>query len=644
MKKTLFTMLFLVLLFASFRGGTWYSQYWTGGNHNLGEERSILHYVDPMNPGNVSDQPGIAPCGMPMEPVYGDGTGVGDLTSAGRMMPAGTVKITPQKQQVIGVRIGTAERVSETHEIRTLGRIAADENRIYPLVSAADGWMSYIPESTIGSLVQKNQLMALIRIYSYDFFSWQQRYLTELANTGRRRLPATNFTGARQPAAYPYRSPRKAMQPSVGMQNEMNLSPAAMSAEKATSATLPSETSSTELLPSESPQTEPPQPGSQPSLGMPFTAMRSSVSPSAVLQPDIHQAETPPSDTIPSVEKARSATLPSETSSTEMLPSGSEPPQPGSQPSLGMPFAAMRSNVSSPAALQPAIIPSGEKTPVPMQNMNEHSMHEEEENPADYADFAFIREDDILYANKAKLELLNLGVGATQLEGLARSGRYVKTIEVRSPVTGLVTERSISPLQKVDRGTECFRVADLSRVWILADVFNTDAQYIQPGMRARISLPRQNRYVEAHVSDVMPPFDAKTRTLKVRLEMDNPDYVFRPEMFVDVEFLIPLPEAITVPVDAILDSGSRKVVFVALEEGLFEPREVVTGWRFGDRVEIIKGLDSGEQIVISGNFLIDSESRMKLAVAGLMKQPETEDVISDKLKPDTSGQGELRHD
>ena len=568
-------MLFLVLLFASFRGGTWYSQYWTGGNHNQGEERSILHYVDPMNPGNVSDQPGIAPCGMPMEPVYGDGTGAGDLTgSIG--MPHGTVRISSQKQQIIGVRIGTAERVSETHEIRTLGRIAADENRIYPLVSAADGWMSYIPESTIGSLVQKNQLMALIRIYSYDFFSWQQRYLTELANTGRRRLPATNFTGARQPAGDPYGSSRKTMLPSAGMQEKMDLPSAAMPTEKAPSATIQSEASSTEMLPSGSPHTG--------------------------------------------------------------------PPPPGIQPSLGMPYAAMRSNVSSPAALQPAIIPSVEKMPVPMENMSEHSKHEEEENPADYADFAFIREDDILYANKAKLELLNLGVGATQLEGLARSGRYVKTIEVRSPVTGLVTERSISPLQKVDRGTECFRVADLSRVWILADVFNTDAQYIQPGMRARIALPRQNRYVEAHVSDILPPFDAKTRTLKVRLEMDNPDYVFRPDMFVDVELLIPLPQAITVPVDAILDSGSRKIVFVALKDGYFEPREVVTGWRFGGRVEIIKGLDSGEQIVISGNFLIDSESRMKLAVAGLMKQPETEDVISDKLKPDSSDQGELRHD
>ena len=101
-------------------------------------------------------------------------------------------------------------------------------------------------------------------------------------------------------------------------------------------------------------------------------------------------------------------------------------------------------------------------------------------------------------------------------------------------------------------------MADLSRVWILADVFDIDAKYIQPGMRARIFLPRQNKPVEAIVSDILPEFDAKTRTLKVRLEMDNPEDAFRPEMFVDVEFLIPLPPAITVPAGAVLDSGTQK--------------------------------------------------------------------------------------
>ena len=584
MKKSLFVLLFLILLFASFRGGTWYSQRWTGGNHNFGGERRILHYVDPMNPANVSDKPGIAPCGMPMEPVYGDGESAGAAT--GTAMLPGTVKITPQKQQIIGVRIGAAERVSETHGLRTLGRITADENRTYPLVSAADGWMSYIPGSTTGSLVEKDQLMALIRIYSYDFFSWQQRFLTELANTGRRRLPATNFTGARQPnMAMPSGSPHSEMPQPTDMPL-MDMSSSDLQTEKAPPADPQPEPSTSEKLPSTSSQVDPLQSGTKSSLGMPFSAMQSKFFQPASPQPGMHKPQMPLSDKIPPAEK------------------------------------------------QPSTMP----------NMTGHAVHDEGEAHAGVSDFTFIGEDDILYANKGRLELLNLGVRESQLAALARSGKYTTTIEVRSPVTGLVIDRSVFPLQKVDRGTECFRVADLDRVWILADVFDVDAKHIRQGMLARISLPRQNEKIEARVSDVLPEFDPRTRTLKVRLEMDNPNHVFRPEMFVDVEFLITLPLAVTVPADAVLDSGLRKIVFIALEDGYFEPREVVTGWRFGDRVEIVKGLDPGEKIVVSGNFLIDSESRMKLAVAGLMTKTNTEKGPSDMAKPGVPDQGEPRHD
>jgi hypothetical protein len=567
MKKFLFLILLLILLIASFRGGTWYSQRWTGEKDDFGGERRILHYVDPMNPSNVSDKPGIAPCGMPMEPVYDDR----ELAGSGAMGPKGAlslgaVKVTPQKQQIIGLRIGTVERVSETHRIRTLGRVAADENRIFPLVSAVDGWMSYIPGSTTGSLVEKGQLMALIKIYDYDFFSWQQRYLSELTNLAQRYFPATNFTGARQPLPYPSRRSRTAAPKSDNM-SSMKMSSPAMQAGKTD-------------------PVAPPQPKTKSTLGMPYSAMK----------PKFALPATPPNG----------------------LPQHKTP----------------SSHKTTPV----------EKDPSSMQDMAGHSMAHDGERRAGDLDPNDMREDDILYANKAKLELLDLGVDETQLRELSREGKYIPNIQVRSPVTGLVIDRGVSPLEKVVRGTECFRVADLSLVWILADVFNADAKYIQPGMRAQISLPRQKKSIEAVVSDILPEFDATTRTLKVRLEMKNPKYAFRPDMFVDVDFLIPLPPAIAVPAGAVLDSGRRKIVFISLGDGYFEPREVVTGWRFGDRVEIVKGLAPGEEIVISGNFLLDSESRMKLATTGLMAKPETETGSSGTEKPGTPSHAEPGHD
>jgi membrane fusion protein, copper/silver efflux system len=110
----------------------------------------------------------------------------------------------------------------------------------------------------------------------------------------------------------------------------------------------------------------------------------------------------------------------------------------------------------------------------------------------------------------------------------------------------------------------------------------------------------------------------------VRLELDNPGYALRPDMFVDVEFPVTLPAALAVPADAVLDSGRKKTVFVDRGNGFFEPRQVETGWRIGDRIEITKGLMAGERIVVSGTFLIDSESRMKAAAAGMQNKPGTE--------------------
>ena len=133
-----------------------------------------------------------------------------------------------------------------------------------------------------------------------------------------------------------------------------------------------------------------------------------------------------------------------------------------------------------------------------------------------------------------------MGSGKTSWRSLQKSGAYITSVELRSPVNGLVLSRNVSPRQKIDRGTECFRIADLSRVWVEADLYDSEAKYIQPGMQARVSMPGQKDHFAATVSEVLPRFDAASRTLKVRLEMDNPGNVFRPDMFVDVEFLVDL--------------------------------------------------------------------------------------------------------
>ncbi|MGZ3391931.1 MAG: efflux RND transporter periplasmic adaptor subunit, partial [Isosphaeraceae bacterium] len=213
--------------------------------------------------------------------------------------------------------------------------------------------------------------------------------------------------------------------------------------------------------------------------------------------------------------------------------------------------------------------------------------------------------------------LRNLGMGEKQIEELARTRKRTQNIQITAPTAGFILARNVSPGRKFSRGTELFKIADLSRIWIVADLFENEADYIKPGKSVRVTLPNQKKVIQAKVSGVLPQFDPATRTLKVRLEADNPGYVLRPDMFVDVELPVTFPPAIAVPADAILDSGLKKTVFVDRGNGYFEPREVETGWRFANRVEIVKGLEPGEKIVVSGNFLIDSESRMELAAAGM---------------------------
>jgi len=236
--------------------------------------------------------------------------------------------------------------------------------------------------------------------------------------------------------------------------------------------------------------------------------------------------------------------------------------------------------------------------------------------------------------------LQNLGVSDAQIEHMAKTRMVDTFVDIRSPAKGFILARNATLNQWIAPGTEIYTIADLSRVWILAEIFENEGHFLKPGARVKVTHPQMNRTFDARVSDILPQFDPQTRTLKVRLVADNPGYVLRPDMFVDVEIPLQLPAAITVPADALIDSGLKKVVYVVKEDGSFEPRRVETGWRFSRNVEIIGGLMPGEKIVVSGTFLIDSESRMRVAAQGIKGEGVMDPVCRmfvDEVKADTMG-------
>jgi len=403
----------LLLVAASFLAGARWARSHSGP---ASQQQSVSAYACPMHPQYRSDRPGDCPsCGMRLEPVHPEAGTTPAHADAGTALPAGAVRVSPERQQTIGVRLGAVELVSGTRTLRTTGRVVPNENAVYPLVAGADGLVRRVRGATTGSLVRKDEV--LLSFFAPEFVNAQLSYFSGL--------------------------------------------------------------------------------------------------------------------------------------------------------------------------------------------------------------------DTLRLANQDAVErfantLRNLGVSEHQLDDIRTTRRLSQYIEIASPVDGFVLDRKASVGLSCDRGFEFYRIADLRRVWILADVYENQAPFIRAGSKA--SLTSQNRQLEATVSRAEPTFDEAARTLKVRLETDNPGFALKPGMFVDVRFDIELPPSLAVPSDAIVDSGLRKTVFVDLGEGYFEPRSVETGWRIGDQVEIRKGLMVGERIVISGTFLIDSESRMRAASRGVFGPVATDPV------------------
>jgi membrane fusion protein, copper/silver efflux system len=386
--------------------------------------RKILYYVDPMNPTHTSDRPGLAPCGMKMEPVYADtdpGTG---LTSVPAMLPPGTVKVSAEWQLRLDIRVAKPQKKPLQDSLRLFGKVAVDEARLYRVNAPVSGWITRALPYSTGSPVKKDEVLA--GFYAPEFLPAVQSIFFYLSSQDRAQPTATE-------------------------------------------------------------------------------------------------------------------------------------PQP-------------RTNHLSMVALD------------------------------------LSQNTDVLQS---------MGMSPRQIEQLVKSRSFDKNVDIASPADGFILQRNLSEGLRFEKGAEWFRIADLRQVWILVDLPETDAASLPSGTAVRVLVrggPR-TATLPATVSPALPQFDPVSRTLKVRLDAPNPDFRLKPDMLVDVDIARTLAEGLVVPADAVLDSGLRQTVFVERSPGLFEPRTVVTGERCGDQVQILNGLRPEESIAVSGTFLIDSESRLKLAVA-----------------------------
>lgn len=372
----------------------------------------ILYYRDPKAPNFKSDKPGINPeTGSDLEPVY---------ESDPAAMPMGTIRVSPEKQQLIGVKFGEVTPSAGVHSFRSVGQVTMDETRFTKVQTRIDGWIEKVYVDFTGKFVEKGQ--PLLTMYSPEMLASQREYL--LALRSREIMKGNPLSDAKQ------------------------------------------------------------------------------------------------------------------------------------------------------------------------------------------------QSDSLLEAARKRLELFSLS--EAQIQEITRTGQPLTNITIYSPISGYVMMRNAFPKQRITSETELYTVVDLSKVWIMADVFENETSMIQMGMPARIRLSYgTGRAFSGRVSYIQPQIDPMTRTLKVRIEADNPGMTLKPDMFVDVEFNVTMPARMTVPAEAVLDTGLKKTVFVDRGNGYLEPRQVETGERIGDRIEITNGLSSTERIVISGNFLIDSESQLKSSAAGM---------------------------
>ncbi|HET9037982.1 MAG TPA: efflux RND transporter periplasmic adaptor subunit [Myxococcaceae bacterium] len=224
--------------------------------------------------------------------------------------------------------------------------------------------------------------------------------------------------------------------------------------------------------------------------------------------------------------------------------------------------------------------------------------------------------DDLVAAARERLKLWD--IPEAEIRRLERTGKAQRAVTIFAPMSGVVTKKDAVMGHRVADGDAPYEITDLSQVWVLADAYESDLARVRLGTPALLTLQAfPNREFPGKVVFIDPILDPKTRTAKVRLAFPNPTGELKPEMFGEVTLRTPARRGLSIPTDAIIDSGTRKVVFVSLGEGKFRPQEVRIGASDGDRSEVLDGLKAGDQVVTRANFLVDSESRLRASLGAL---------------------------
>jgi Cu(I)/Ag(I) efflux system membrane fusion protein len=227
-------------------------------------------------------------------------------------------------------------------------------------------------------------------------------------------------------------------------------------------------------------------------------------------------------------------------------------------------------------------------------------------------------------ADAGLARLRNWDISEEQVKALAAGGEARRTLTFLSPAGGVVLEKKAVAGMRFMPGEMLYQIADISAVWVLADIFERDIAQVKPGQKVKVAINAYpDKTFSGTIAYIYPTLKADTRTIPVRVELANPGGLLKPAMYANVELAVgAAARVLTVPLSAVIDSGTRQVVLVQKAAGRFEPREVKLGQRSDDYVEVREGIAEGDAVVVAANFLIDAESNLKAAFSGLTAAPE----------------------